>query len=838
MAETSETNEPSEPRDINTRSITTELHDSFLQYAMSVISSRALPDARDGLKPSQRRILVAMDDLNLNPGSGYRKCAKISGDTSGNYHPHGEAIVYPTLVHLAQDFRMRYPLVQGQGNFGSIDGYPPAAMRYTEARLAWPAREILNDVANDTVDFIPNYDETRTEPSVLPAKFPNLLCNGSMGIAVGMATKIPPHNFREIAAGLRALIADPEISITQLMEHVRGPDFPTGGIVQGLQGIQQAYRTGRGLVRMRARTHIESRKGDRERIIVTEIPFLVQKSKLLESIADVVKDKKIDGITNLQDESGRGGLRIVIDVRADMQADVVLNQLFNQTQLQMTFGILMLALVNGQPVLLNLKQLMQTYLDHRLEVIVRRTRHALEAAATRAHLLEGLRIALDNIDEVITIIRASSSPEEARTALEERFELSERQSGGILAMRLQRLTGLERDKLTAEYRDLQGTIYDYQGILAHRDRQLEIILDELAEMEARFGDDRRSEIVHALSDLDVEDLIPRTDVVVTVTATGYVKRTSPAAYRAQHRGGRGVLGMRTKDDDYVEHIFVASTHDTLLFLTASGMCHWLKVYRIPEGDRTGRGRPLVNLLNVKDEEICAVVPVADFSQGFLLTATRNGIVKKTALSAYKNVRRDGIIALKCGEDDHLIGATITSGNQDIMLITRQGKAARFHESEARALGRVSGGVKGIRLRQGDEVSQLVVPEEDAGDSTLLTVCEHGYGKRTLMHDYPTKHRGGMGVIDIQTSERNGDVVACIVVKETDQVMIVTRGGQMIRTPVAGVSTIGRNTGGVRMFSMADGDNVIGMTIVMESDADAESDVESDVESDADTDADE
>lgn len=814
------------PGEIKPRLIEQELSESFLQYSMSFILARALPDARDGLKPSQRRILVAMNDLSLAPNRGYRKCAKISGDTSGNYHPHGEAIVYPTLVHMAQNFRMRYPLVQGQGNFGSIDGYPPAAMRYTEARLTWPSSEMLRDVGSDTVDFIPNYDETRQEPEVLPAKFPNLLCNGSMGIAVGMATKLPPHNLGEIAAGLRALMANPSVSIDELMQHVRGPDFPTGGIAQGLQGIRSAYHTGRGIVRLRARTAIEEIRGGRERIVITEIPFLVQKRALMERIAERVREKKIEGITNIQDESGRGGFRVIIEVRSDTQADVVLNQLFKLTDLQTTYGISMLAIVNGQPVQCDLKQLMQTYIDHRLHMTVRKVRHDLVQASGRAHILEGLRIALDNIDEVITIIRGSSSPNEANEQLQSRFDLSSRQSQNILAMPLQRLTGLEQDRLAKEYRNLQGTIRRLQNILSHRELQLRIIRRDLDDMEERFGDERRTEIVHAVTDLDVEDLVPEEDVVVTVTASGYVKRSSLAQFKAQGRGGRGVLGMKTKDDDYVEHLFIASTHAYLLFLTFGGMCHWLKVYRIPEADRTGRGRPLVNFIDTQGDEVRAVVPVSNFDEGFLVTATRNGIVKKTALSAYRNVRRDGIIALRCADGDQLIGAASTSGTEDIMLLTRQGKAMRFPDEEVRAMGRVSAGVKGISLRPGDEVAQMLVIR----DGYVLTVCENGYGKRTHVREYPTKHRGGMGVIDIRTSDRNGDIVASKIVAETDEVMMITREGQMIRTRVDGISEIGRNTAGVRVISISDGDQVIDITPVI--DAAAEDDAEDDAAEDA------
>ncbi len=787
-----------------------ELKTSFLDYSMSFILSRALPDVRDGLKPSQRRILVAMNDLNLVPNRGYRKCAKIAGDTSGNYHPHGEAIVYPTLVHMAQDFRMRYPLVQGQGNFGSIDGYPPAAMRYTEARLTWPSMESLADLDKDTVEFASNYDETQMEPEVLPSKFPNLICNGSMGIAVGMATKIPPHNLREVAGGLKALIDNPEISISELIEYVKAPDFPTGGVIYGMSGVQQAYRTGRGLVYIRARADIETLKNGREIIVVSEIPFLVNKSNLLEKIAELVRDKTIDGLSNIRDESGRSGLRIVFEVKRDAQAEVVLNQLYSHSMLQTTYGVMMLAIVKGRPEMLNLKQMLQHYIDHRHDVIKRRTAFDLEKADARAHILEGLRIALDNIDAVIETIRRSSNPEQARERLMAQFELSERQTQAILSMPLQRLTGLEREKIEAEYKELVSVIEDLRGILASEERQLQIIKDEVNEVTERFGDERRTEIVYAAEEFDIEDLIAEEDMVVTISREGYIKRLSPRAYRVQSRGGRGVTGMKTKDEDFVEHLFVASTHSYIMFLTSNGKCYWLKVYRIPEGDRVARGRPVVNLLPIDpDDQICAIVPVREFSDDqFLFTATRNGIVKKTVLSAYQNIRRDGIIALKIQDNDDLIGAAITDGQGDISLLTRSGQAMRFSEGEVRPMGRASTGVKGITLRPGDEVIDMVVVRED---STFLTICENGYGKRTGQTEYPCKHRGGKGVIDIKTTERNGDVVACKEVRNEEEVMVVTQNGIMIRIPIGEISTVGRNTQGVKVINLGEGDRVIDMT---------------------------
>ena len=806
-----------------------ELKTSFLDYSMSVIMARALPDVRDGLKPSQRRILVSMDDLSLAPNRGYRKCAKIAGDTSGNYHPHGEAIVYPTLVHMAQPFRMRYPLVDGQGNFGSIDGYPPAAMRYTEARMSWAATELLGDLDKDTVDYMGNYDDTQKEPMVLPSKFPNLICNGSMGIAVGMATKIPPHNIHEVAAGLKLLIDNPDTDIPELVEHIKAPDFPTGGVIYGMSGVQQAYRTGRGIVHLRARADVETLKNGRENIVVTEIPFLVNKSTLLEKIADLVRDKTIEGLSNIRDESGRKGMRIVFEIKRDAQAEVVLNQLYQHSMLQSTYGVMMLAIVKGRPELLNLKQMLQHYIDHRHEVVLRRTRYDLDKAESRAHVLAGLRFALDHIDWVINTIRSSVSPEEAKQCLmegaslevaefsgvsgEEGLVLSEGQAQAILSMPLQRLTGLERDKIDGEFSELKETITDLRDILDNRDRQMQIIKDELDEMVDRFGDERRTEIVYAAEEFDIEDLIAEEDMVVTISHEGYIKRMSPRSYRVQHRGGRGVTGMKTKDEDFVQHLFVASTHSYLMFLTSKGKCYWLKVYRIPEGERAARGRPLVNLLQIdQDDQICAIVSLRDFSDDkYLFTTTRRGIVKKTVLSAYQNIRRDGIIALKIHEDDDLIGAAIIDEDQDITLITSSGRSMRFNEEEVRPMGRVSTGVKGISLREKDEVVDMVVVSSP--DSQLITICENGYGKRTNQDEYPRKHRGGVGVIDIKTTDRNGPVVACKEVMGDDEVMIVTQDGVLIRTEVGGISTVGRNTQGVRVINLGKGDRVIDMTQV-------------------------
>ena len=809
-----------------------ELKTSFISYSMSFILARALPDVRDGLKPSQRRILVAMNDLNLQPGRGYRKCAKIAGDTSGNYHPHGEAIVYPTLVHMAQDFRLRYPLIDGQGNFGSIDGYPPAAMRYTEARMSHAAVEMLADLDRDTVDYIENYDETRQEPEVLPAKFPNLLCNGSVGIAVGMATKIPPHNVNEIVNALELLIDQPEIEIAELMEHVKAPDFPTGGVIHGMQGVHQAYRTGRGMIQLRARSHVETRKDNREDIIITEIPYLVDKSALLEKIADLVRHKTIEDISNIRDESGRGGMRIVIELKRDAHSEVVLNRLYAHSMLQTTFGVMMLAVVKGRPETLNLKQMLEQYIEHRHEVVLRRTRFDLNKAEARAHVLEGLRVALDNIDAVITTIRASANPEAARTAVMGEFELSEIQAQAILAMALQRLTGLERDKIEEEYNELVETIAQLKHVLESRDGQMRILVEELGEIKEKFGDERRTEIVYAAEEFELEDLITREDMVVTISKSGYVKRMSPNAYRVQQRGGRGVRGMATKEEDYVEHLFIASTHSYILFLTSKGQCRWLKVYRIPEGERNARGRPVVNLLQMSTEDvISAIVTVDEFTRDrYLFTATRKGIIKKTVLSAYGNVRRDGIIALKIQDDDDLIGAAITDGQQDITLVTRNGMAVRFQESDVRPTGRVSTGVKGIALRGDDEVVDMVVLSEEG---SLFTLSENGFGKRTNLSEYPRIHRGGRGVIDIKTTERNGRVVACKQVTDDDEVMVVTGNGIMIRIPVENISRISRNTQGVRCINLDEGDRVIDMTRVAQSSDVGEADGDGDGDGDRD-----
>ena len=791
-----------------------EMKKSYLAYSMSTLVDRALPDARDGLKPSQRRILVAMNDLGLTPGRQHRKCANIAGHTSGNYHPHGEMIVYPTLVNLAQDFKMRYPLVDGQGNFGSIDGYPPAAMRYTEARMAGPGFEMLTDIDKETVNFKPNYDERIEEPSVLPARFPNLLCNGSVGIAVSMATAIPPHNLGEVVEALVALIDDPDLGIDGLMEYVKSPDFPTGGIIYGISGVKEAYKTGRGHIHIRARAHLETLKNGRENIVVTEIPYMVAKSNLLEKMADLVRDKRIAGIGNIRDESDREGMRIVVEVKRDGNGEVILNQLYRFTQLEATFAANLIALVGGQPKRLNLKELLECFIDHRHEVVVRRTQYELRVAEDRAHILEGLKAALEDIDLVIKIIRGSEDPGEARTALMERLELSERQAQAILSMTLQRLTNLEQRKVEEEYEALIQEIERLRSILESRPKRMEIIKSELREVAEKFEDDRRSEIVLSGSEFDVEDLIVEEDMVITVSHAGYIKRIPVATYRQQHRGGRGVTGMSTKDEDFVEHLFIASTHHFILFMTDRGRCHWLKVHEIPQGTRTSRGRPAVNLIDIgSGHKISEIVPVKEFDKDhFLMLVTRKGLVKKTALSAYSRPRRGGIIAMHVLEEDQLIGAALTDGKREVIMGTQKGLAIRFSEGDVRDTGRGSQGVRGISLGSEDSVIGTVVSGE--GEGSLLTVCANGYGKRTHVSDYRHTRRGGKGVINIKTTERNGDVVSIIQVVDDDELMIISQGGILIRQPIRDISSIGRNTQGVKLINLEAGDRVFGVARIV------------------------
>jgi len=797
-----------------------ELKKSMLDYSMSTLVNRALPDVRDGLKPSQRRILVAMNDLGLGANRQHRKCANIAGHTSGNYHPHGEAIVYPTLVHLAQDFKMRYPLVDGQGNFGSIDGYPPAAMRYTEARMAGVGQELLVDIDKETVDYRPNYDDRLEEPSVLPSRFPSMLCNGAVGIATTMATAIPPHNLREVVDGLIALIDDPDLDVDSLMAYIKAPDFPTGGIIYGLSGVLDAYRTGRGHMYIRAKASVEEDKGGRETIIITEIPYLVNKTTLLEKMADLVRDKRIEGISNIRDESDRDGLRVVVELKRDAFGDVVLNQLFKHTQLQTTFAANMIALVEGIPRQLNLKQMLQCYVDHRHEVVVRRTQYELRVADERAHILEGLKIALDNIDEVIRIIRASADPNEARQALMEKLELSERQSQAILAMTLQRLTGMEQQKIEDEYAALMQEIERLRAILDSHELRMNIVKDELGEMREKYGDDRRSDTVMSASEFNIEDLIAEEDMVITISHDGYIKRIPVTTYRAQHRGGRGITGMQTKDEDFVESLFVASTHSYILVLTDRGHCVWLKVHEIPQGGRQSRGRPIVNVVSIPEgHKVAEVVPVREFDEDhYLLSITRKGQVKKTALSAYSRPRRGGIIAMNVLEDDQLIKAAITDGESEVVIATQSGQAVRFEEGKVRAMGRNSQGVRGVSLQGDDVVVGMVVV---SCDDVLLTVCANGYGKRTPVSDYRLTNRGGKGVINIKTTDRNGPVVSVMSVMDDDDVVIVTQKGILIRQEIGEVNVIGRNTQGVRMINLDDADQVIDVALVVKQDEDEE-----------------
>lgn len=793
-----------------------EMKDSYLNYAMSVIMSRALPDVRDGLKPSQRRILVAMHDLGLGPRSKFRKCAKIAGDTTGNYHPHGEQVVYPTLVRMAQDFNYRYPLIQGQGNFGSIDGDPPAAMRYTEARMTEVTMIIMEDLEKETVDYIPNYDDTRMEPVVLPSKFPNLLCNGCAGIAVGMATSIPPHNVSEICDGIIKVIDNPDITVDELMKIIKGPDFPTGALICGTEGIKEGYRTGRGTITVRARVHTETSKSGKKSIIVTEIPYQLNRDNILERIADLVKEEQIKGISDIRNESDREGSRLVIDLKKGEDEEVVLNQLYKHTKLQDSFSIIMIALVNNRPETLNLKQMLVYYVEHRKVIIVRRTQYLLKKAQARAHILEGLRIALQNIDRIIQLIKTSSSVDAARNGLISEFSLSEIQANAILDMRLQRLTGLEQEKIEEEYKKLCADIKEYQAILASEKLVLDIIKKDIKEIRERFGDKRRTEIVNAVTDLNIEDLIAEENVVVIITHEGYIKRLPLTSYRKQNRGGKGVTGAEMKEGDFIEHLFVASTHDYILFFTDQGRVYWQKVYDTPEMGRTAKGRALINLLNLKEGEcVTSLIPVRDFDERQLVMATRNGIIKKTSLCAYGNPKKDGIIAINLDEGDKLIGVKLTNGKQDIILGTEQGKAMRFSEQDVRTMGRVTHGVKGITLKDGDTVRGMVIVDDTA---SLLTVCEHGFGKRTDFGEYSAHHRGGQGVINIKTTDRNGMVVALLDVRDEDDLIMITAKGMVIRTSVNTIRSIGRNTQGVKLFSVVEGDKLVSVARIVPEDA--------------------
>ncbi len=794
-----------------------EMRRSYLDYAMSVIIGRALPDVRDGLKPVHRRILYGMHELKNEWNKAYKKSARVVGDVIGKYHPHGDVAVYDTIVRMAQGFSLRYPLVDGQGNFGSVDGDPPAAMRYTEVRLTRLAHEMLEDLDKDTVDFAPNYDESLVEPSLMPAKIPNLLINGSSGIAVGMATNIPPHNLSEVINATIALIDNPDISCEALMGFLPGPDFPTSGIIYGRKGIDAAYKTGRGIIRVRARVMIEKdRRTGLESIIVNEIPYQVNKSRLIEKISELVKEKRIEGVKYVRDESDREGMRIVVALKKDEFAGVIINQLYAHTQMESTFGIILLAIVDRQPRLLALKDLLSHFVEHRKQIIVRRTRFELTKAEARAHVLEGLKIALDHIDAVIAVIRASKSPPEAKKALVLQFELTEIQAQAILDMRLQRLTGLERDKIIEEYKETIQAIARYREILASERLILNIIKEELRDLQKRYGDERRTEIVEETEEITVEDMIVEEDMVVTISHTGYIKRNPITLYNSQHRGGKGKTGVAIKEEDFVDRLFVASTHDTFLFFTNWGRVYWRKVHELPQAGRLARGNAIVNLLSLQEgEKLATVLAVPSFEPGLaVLMATKRCLVKKTDLMAYSRPRSGGIIALNLVEGDELIAARITDGTQNVFLGSMDGKSIRFHESGVRSVGRASQGVRGMLLAEGDHIVGMEVLTDG---KTLMTITENGYGKRTSIDEYPIQNRGGKGVITIKTTERNGVVIAILLVIDEDDVMLVTSRGKIIRMPVKDISVIGRNTQGVRLIAMQPGERVASAARLAEKD---------------------
>ena len=806
---------------VMTRLLEDEMRESFIDYSMSVIVQRALPDVRDGLKPVHRRILYAMQELGLSPGRGYKKSATVVGEVLGKFHPHGDMAVYDSMVRMVQTFSLRYPLVDGQGNFGSVDGDRAAAYRYTEARLHALATELLEDIDKETVDFSPNFDGRIMEPTVLPGKLPNLLVNGSSGIAVGMATNIPPHNLREVVAGTIALIRNPDLSQEGLEGHILAPDFPTGGYICGMEGVREAYRTGRGRVIVRARAEVEELPGGGERIVVTEIPFMVNKSRLIEQIAHLVRDKKLTDIRDLRDESDRDGTRIVVELKRDAIPRVVLNRLYKHTQMQTTFGTILLALVDGVPKVMGLREMLLHFIDHRHQVVVRRSEFELRKAKDREHILEGLKIAVDNIDEVIKIIRGSDDTETASLRLREAFDLSEKQAEAILNMRLARLTGLELEKLEQELEEIRNRIGELEEILGSRERRMDIIVEELEYLSAKYGDDRRTDILSEHAILNEEDLIAEEDMVITVSRQGYVKRIGVDAYRAQRRGGRGLRGMGTKEEDWVEHLFVASTHDYIMIFTRSGQCYWLKVWEIPVGARHSRGKPIVNLVNMlPKDEVAAVVPVREFAEDrFLLFATRKGLVKKTALSAYGHIRTVGLNAINIREGDELIDVKVTSGQDQVILGTRRGMAIRFSEADARPMGRATSGVRGINLSGDDVVVGMVALARP--ETTLLVVTEAGMGKRTFVDAYRLQQRGGKGVINIRTSSKTGKVVAVKSVIDEDELMLITRNGVVNRQRVAEIRTIGRATQGVRLVNLDAGDRVMDVARVVQENGDDE-----------------
>ena len=790
-----------------------EMRKSYLEYAMSVIVTRALPDVRDGLKPVHRRILYSMMESGLTPNNPHRKCARVVGDVMGRYHPHGDAAVYDTLVRMAQDFSCRYELIDGHGNFGSVDGDNAAAMRYTEARLSQVAVELLDDIRKETVDFVDNYDGSMQEPVVLPARFPNLLVNGSSGIAVGMATNIPPHNLGEVVGAMVAAVDNPDISLEQLMEHIKGPDFPTGGLIMGTGGIIQAYSTGRGIIQVRARAHFEQVKGGRQRIVVTEIPYQLNKSKLVERIAELVRSKSITGISDLRDESDRSGMRLVIELKREAEPEVVLNQLYKHTQMQSSFGIIMLALVEGVPRTLTLKEAIQKQIEHRREVVTRRTKFDLRKAEERAHILEGLLVALDNLDETISLIRESKTVEEAREKLIRRFKLTEEQAQAILDMRLQRLTGLEQRKVKVELKDLRAKIREFKEILSDPRKVLEVVKGELREIGRKYGDERRTEITGPAGELTIEDLIAEEEMVITITRSGYVKRVRVTTYRKQKRGGKGVTGMDLKEGDFVEHLFITTTHHYILFFSNRGKVYRLKVHELPEGSRASKGKAIVNLLPLgSDEKIVEVIATKDFGGGrFLVTATRNGIVKKTKFQLYDSARRDGIVALKLFPGDEMIRARLTNGEQNLMLLTEKGQAIRFSEKDCRPMGRVAAGVKGITLAKGDRVLTMEVPDEN---TDILVITTNGFGKRTSAERYPLRKRGGKGVLTVKLTESKGALAGARVVRDNQELLVVSQAGIVIRVPVNGIPRTGRATQGVRVMRVRDGDSVSAVALVV------------------------
>jgi len=783
-----------------------EMKESYLDYSMSVIVSRALPDVRDGLKPVHRRVLYGMHELGVQHNKQFKKSARIVGEVLGKYHPHGDMAVYDSIVRMAQDFSLRYPLVNGQGNFGSIDGDSPAAMRYTEVKMQRIAEELLADINKNTIDFTRNFDDSLDEPLVLPANLPQLLINGASGIAVGMATNVPPHNLTEILSAVKAVIDNPDIEIGQLLEFISGPDFPTGGIIYGVSGIQEAYYTGKGKIAVRAKVEIEEHENGKSTILIREIPYQVNKLNLINKIVELIKDKKIEGVADLRDESDRDGMRVVIDLKKDYEPQILLNYLYKHSQMQTTFSINMLSLVEGRPRVLNLKEMIQYFIDHRIEVVVRRTKFDLDAAERRAHILEGLRIAIDNIDEIVELIKTSKDPATAKTRLMDRFKLSEVQAQAILDMRLQRLTGLERDKIEKEYQELIETIERLKSILNSKDLQMQIIKGELDALEAMYADKRRTEIISILDDITFEDMITPEDVVITISHKGAIKRFPVAEYRTQNRGGRGVTGALTKDEDFIEHLFIANTHEYILFFTDRGKCHWLKVHAIPPGGKISKGRPIINLIGIETgEKIRAFISVKDFEgDHYILMGTQKGIVKKTHIRAFSRPRKNGIIALNIRDDDQLIEAKLSDADSNVIFVTAKGKSINFHENDVREMGRTATGVRAIKLRNNDKVIGMVVAKPEY---KILTISENGFGKRTLIEEFREQNRGGSGIIAMKVTEKTGRLVSALGISEGEDIMIITENGVVIRQNTESISIIGRNTQGVKLIRLDEKDKV-------------------------------